>query len=277
MNGCVDDGRPSVWAALEALSPPEHHSTRREDTVPGDSDGTPDVDVEGLTGLMLYAPLHPTDESEVELGHIKSIRVPFKSVSQSRWDFLWSVTVGLLQSTPTTVVKTWVPSPTKISFQVLWWGYRLYLPPPIMASLNSGEAEAVKIATTVTAALTWFLSHVSATMVPPPLQPAFLLLQKLGPYVGYIGTFIAWIWGTVQGADKGNGVVLTATWILPVALIPSTIKAPIPSPPTSAPAPSTSAPAPPTDAPEPSTGTPAPPTSEPEAPTSEPAPVPATS
>lgn len=109
-----------------------------------------------------------------------------------------------------------------------------------MASLNSDEAEIVKIAGTITAALTWFLANVSVASVPLPLQPAFLLLQKLGPYAGYIGTFIAWIWGTVQHADRGDitmyrasflnlpfaghGVVLTATWILPVALIPSAIK-----------------------------------------------------
>jgi hypothetical protein len=72
-----------------------------------------------------------------------------------------------------------------------------------MATLNSDEAETVKIASTITAALTWFLANVSPSSIPVPLLPAFLLLQKLGPYAGYIGTFIAWIWGAVRHADKG--------------------------------------------------------------------------
>ncbi|KAJ7756777.1 hypothetical protein DFH07DRAFT_1060701 [Mycena maculata] len=226
MNGSVDDDRPSVWAALEALPPPAD-------------------DVQSSNDVMLYCPLRPTDESKVELATTRTVEVPVSKLDtfwQSRWDFLWSMTVGLVKSqpAPTKLVKLWVPSPTKISFQAMWWGYRMYLPPPVMASLNSDEAEVVKIATTVTAALTWFLANVSVSSVPVPLQPAFLLLQKLGPYAGYIGTFIAWIWGAVENADKGNGVVLTATWILPVALIPSAIKIATPATDT---APTPSAPA----------------------------------
>ncbi|KAJ7445813.1 hypothetical protein B0H11DRAFT_1880137 [Mycena galericulata] len=229
MNGSVDEGRASVWEALEALPPPESSKPADSDDVPGQPNGAPgDDELQGPGDVMLYCPLHPTDESEVELATTRTIEVPFSHADtfwQSRWNYLWSITVGLVKSQPaqTKLVKLWVPSPTKVSFQAVWWGYRIYLPPPVMASLNSDEAETIKIASTITAALTWFLGNVSVDVVPVPLRPAFLLLQKLGPYAGYIGTFIAWIWGMVQNADKGNGVVLTATWILPVALIPSAI------------------------------------------------------
>ena len=78
-------------------------------------------------------------------------------------------------------------------------------------------------------------------MLPPPLQPAVVVLQTIVPLVGYIGAFIAWSWGAIKDFDKGallhpshnsgvrshrymqgNGVILTATWILPIALIPGT-------------------------------------------------------
>ncbi|KAJ7470398.1 hypothetical protein FB451DRAFT_1038481 [Mycena latifolia] len=256
MNGSLDDGRASVWEALEALDAPKYRKPTSSDDAPGQSDGEPgDDDVQSQGDVMLYCPLHPTDDSEVQLAKTKIVEVPLTSMDtfwQSRWNFLWSHTIGLVKSQPpqTKLVKTWVPSPTKISFQAMWWGYRMYLPPPIIAKLSEDEAEVVKIATTITAALTWFLAHVNASSVPPPLLPAFLLLQKLGPYAGYIGTFIAWIWGTVKNTDKGLGVVLTATWILPVALIPSAIK-PTTPPDSDAPAtaPSTTTP-PPVPAPD---------------------------
>lgn len=79
-----------------------------------------------------------------------------------------------------------------------------YLPTPVISSLDDREVKAVKIAAAITTALTWFLTHIPATVLPPPLQPAFLLLQKLAPYVGYIGTFVSWAWGGIKKCDNGN-------------------------------------------------------------------------
>ncbi|KAJ7197258.1 hypothetical protein GGX14DRAFT_375359 [Mycena pura] len=239
MNGSEDNGRASVWEALDALDVPKYRKPTSSDDTPGQSDGEPGGDdVQSQGDVMLYCPLHPTEDSAVELANMKVVEVPVSkmdSFHQSRWNFLWSITVGLVraQTPQTKLVKTWVPSTTKISFQAMWWGYRIYLPPPIMAKLSSEEGEVLKIAGTITAALTWLLAHVDPYMVPPPLLPVFLLIRKLGPYVGYIGTFIAWIWGAVENEDKGNGVCMTATWILPVALIPSAIKVAATTPATS--------------------------------------------
>ncbi|KAJ7184158.1 hypothetical protein C8R46DRAFT_882547 [Mycena filopes] len=266
MGGSPEDNRLSVWSALDSLPAPATRKPTSSDDTPGDSDGEPgDDDVQTEGDVMVYCPLHPTAESKVELAHTKVVQVPVGKLDglrqQSRWDFLWSVTVGLVKPLPpqTKMVQTWVPSTTKVSFQALWWGYRMYLPTPVMTSLNADEAEVEKIAGTITAALTWFLGHTNVASIPLPLQPAFLLLQKLGPYAGYIGTFIAWIWGTVKNTDKGNGVVLTATWLLPVALIPSAIKAPdapvITTPPADGPATETppTTTAPPATSPPPAT------------------------
>ncbi|KAJ7043305.1 hypothetical protein C8F04DRAFT_36997 [Mycena alexandri] len=248
MAGSPDDNRLSVWSALDALPAPAPKKPTMTDALLSSSDDEPGDDVQIKGDVMVYCPLHPTAESKVELAHTRVVEVPVGKLDglgqQSRWDFLWSVTVGLVKSPPpqTKLVQIWVPSTTKISFHALWWGYRMYLPPPVMASLNEDETEAEKIVGTITAALSWFLGHTDVTSIPPALQPAFLLLQKLAPYAGYIATFVAWIWGTVKNTDKGNGVVLTATWLLPVALIPSAIKAsdaPGTTPPTPAAATST--------------------------------------
>ncbi|KAF8185005.1 hypothetical protein K438DRAFT_1974207 [Mycena galopus ATCC 62051] len=226
MNGSPGDGRISVWEALNALDAPKYSKPTTGGTPIPIDDGD---QIQG--DVMLYCPLHPTELSKVRLAATQTVELPLTHKDpawQSRWNLLWSYTVGLLRpSTPQKkLVTKWVPSTTEVSFQALWWGYRMYLPPPVMAHLTSDEMETIKIATTITAVLTWFLENVNISSIPPPLVPAFLLLQKLGPYVGYIGTLVSWIWGTVTNADKGHGVVLTATWILPVALIPSAIKAP---------------------------------------------------
>ncbi|KAG6838979.1 hypothetical protein C0991_006887 [Blastosporella zonata] len=129
--------------------------------------------------------------------------------------------------------RVWIPSRTKLSFQAVWWGYRMYLPPPVMDVLGDRTIEAAKRAAMLTVALTWFFSNIPLTALPPALRPALLLMQTLIPYIGYIGSFISWSWGTIQSYDTGHGVILTATWLLPVALIPSTWDAndfPPPSP-----------------------------------------------
>jgi len=126
--------------------------------------------------------------------------------------------------------------------------------------LSNKELDAIKRAVIITTALQWLFSHIPIAIIPLPLQPAALILERIVPYLGYIGTFIAWTWSTIKSYDKGavytirlkgarvsliiisvilgNGVVLTATWLLPIALLPSTMAPPEdPTPPTPAPAP----------------------------------------
>ncbi|EEB98185.1 hypothetical protein MPER_02352, partial [Moniliophthora perniciosa FA553] len=143
-----------------------------------------------------------------------------------------------------------------------------FLPPPVLAVLSDKTIEATKRAAMITTALSWLFSHLPLTMFPAPMQPAIIMLQQLVPYLGYIGTFITWSWSMIQSYDVGYGVILSATWILPVALIPGTWQAydfpadggsttPVPGKPSTTPAPgqpSTGNPAPS----QPSTGAPAP-------------------
>ena len=77
----------------------------------------------------------------------------------------------------------------------------------------------------------------------PALETLLILLTPgLLTAVQNIGGFIAWSWDEIQSFDTGNGVTLTATWLLPIALIPGTWEDDdVPSTPSSTTTPSTSA------------------------------------
>ena len=112
-----------------------------------------------------------------------------------------------------------------------------------MASLDNKEIEVGKISSVLATALNWLVGHIPDSTVPPALAPAFRLVKSLVPYVGYIGGFVAWSWGELKSFDVGYGVTLTATWLLPIALIPGTWeKEDVPVPPAATP-PDTSSPA----------------------------------
>ncbi|KAG6854150.1 hypothetical protein C0991_010061 [Blastosporella zonata] len=207
--------RRSVWSILERMKPgrPEGQAT---DLPPlaGDSTDT-HAAAHHEKGVMMYSPLEPTADSEVEIA---------ESITEYPSEPAAGVDNGKGKAPepgPPPVMEThWVPSTTKISVLTTWWGYRLYLPPPIMATLDSHQLKATQRAAMITAALSWFLKRVPTLMVPAPMMPTVQVLRRLAPFLSYIGVFIAWSWNRIATCDRGNGVVLTATWLLPVALIP---------------------------------------------------------
>lgn len=92
----------------------------------------------------------------------------------------------------------------------------------MLAILDNQRIEASKRAALLSTALKWLLDHIPIAAVPPQARPVLQLMRTLIPYLAYLGAFIAWSWGAIKGFDKGNGVILTATWLLPLALIPGT-------------------------------------------------------
>ncbi|KAL0951777.1 hypothetical protein HGRIS_008448 [Hohenbuehelia grisea] len=252
MNG-YNAGKESVFSVLERLK----QSTQKDKGKEGDESTTEE---RGSDGIMMYTPLIPTSDSQAELAEYEleyadpeefTVNTPPNEPTSEA-----DVKASAEESPPTSriwtfgkkpkptpppkkgqaseavearppadnsrIQRVWVPSDTQISVQVTWWGYRIYLPPPVMEVLDGGHLVATKRAAMVTAALKWLLDKVPQVMVPPPLRPALMLFKRLAPFLGYIGIFIAWGWKSIKAHDKGNGVTLTATWLLTMALIPST-------------------------------------------------------
>ncbi|KAJ7168398.1 hypothetical protein C8R43DRAFT_877050 [Mycena crocata] len=251
MNGS-DGRRQSVWSMLDAIRPPPVGSAETVDEYD-------DYAGSDRSSIMMYSPLLPAPGSVVELADLEEVLVVQGDSSSGGWfPTSWPVWPNLwpfngwkqnvteadaIASSQLTAIlltesqnqnnfvaerreipvhRVWVPSTTKLSFETTWWGYRIYLPPPVLEILDDQSVEAAKQATTITAALTWFFSNLPVSAFPPPVRPAIILLQRLVPFVSYIGTFISWSWSTIRGFDRGHGVILTATWLLPIALIPGT-------------------------------------------------------
>lgn len=249
--------RHSIWNILASL---------KSNTGWKDSEGSinppPSAVEEAHGSFMMYAPLEPTNDSQLEfaeseilLEDVDSDPVPSASASttnhpESEEKVEESTSASSTSnSTPTPTRKgnekhTWVPSTTQLSFLAAWWGYRLYLPPPVMAKLNGTSLKATARAAMLTTALQWLLAKIPLMLIPVQFRPAVKMLKTLSPVVGYVGVFIAWSWERVKSLDKGvsyisglgpvyvelsvffwlnigNGVVMTATWLLPVALLPT--------------------------------------------------------
>ncbi|KAJ7611632.1 hypothetical protein FB45DRAFT_312905 [Roridomyces roridus] len=239
-----DGRRQSVWSMLDAIEPPRVSDAGTMDQ------SQSEYAVSDRSSIMMYSPLIPNADSVIELAALEDVPTISEDPTPARWSWpVWptfwpfgdwtakSPDFVISESPPETneppagavqerkevpIQRVWKPSTTKLSFETTWWGYRLYLPPPVLSILDDQSVEATRQATTITAALTWFFTNLPISTFPPPLQSAMFLLQRLVPFISYIGTFISWSWSTIRGFDRGHGVILTATWLLPIALIPST-------------------------------------------------------
>ncbi|KAJ7508681.1 hypothetical protein B0H11DRAFT_1685553, partial [Mycena galericulata] len=220
MNGSSSTGRQSVWSMLEQLKHRHTHTGAASGSkyVEGVGDEREDE------GVMMYAPLEPTPDSQLELADSESVLEYFDEPTEPETtepaEAPAEETKPHIPQPEASGRIHWVPSPTRISLQAMWWGYRLYFPPPVMKILDNTHLAAARRGAMITAALKWLLDRVPLAVFPPQVRSAMLVLKRLTPYLGYVGVFIAWSWTAIKARDKGDGVVLTATWLLPVALVP---------------------------------------------------------
>jgi hypothetical protein len=73
----------------------------------------------------------------------------------------------------------------------------------VLDVLNNKRMEAAKRAAIITTALQWLLNRVPLRVVPPQFRFGFMVAQRLVPYLGYVGGFVAWSWGAMKSFDKG--------------------------------------------------------------------------
>lgn len=95
-----------------------------------------------------------------------------------------------------------------------WWGLEVCLPPPTMAHLEAAESPGAALLNLLTA-----LSLLNEGA------------REILPFIRYISQFVQSEWSMIKRADEGKGVVCTATWLLPVALVPRAWDFPDPPPP----------------------------------------------
>lgn len=79
--------------------------------------------------------------------------------------------------------------------------------------------QAEKIANIIHTVLTTILDKISSLPIPIALQAVVTVLKAIAPSTSYISTFIGWSWDQIKSFDKGQGVELSATWILPIAWV----------------------------------------------------------
>lgn len=124
------------------------------------------------------------------------------------------------------VKRVWIPSTTKASFLAQWWGFTLYLPQAVMAEVGKDAEKAENIAMTISKMLTALLDGAAKIPLPASFQAVLTVLKSIAPVTQYISTYIGWSWNELKTLDKGEGICLSTTWVLPVALIPRTWDAP---------------------------------------------------
>jgi hypothetical protein len=183
---------------------------------------------------MMYAPLEPTNDSQLEFADsdtvLEYVDDPMLSTptsttghpdSDERIEGSTSASTSKASpASPTTIPvgkgkqtrekHIWFPSTTQLSLLATWWGYRLYLPPPVMARLDGTSLEATARAAMLSTALKWLLDKIPLMLVPVQFQPAVIMLMTLSPVVGYVGVFIAWSWDRVKSLDEGVSYVGTS-------------------------------------------------------------------
>lgn len=185
MNGA---GATSVWAYLDNLNPMKPKPSLDSKTWTTAKDGAAESDDDDTDSLMMYGPLEPTENSPVQIaereivdedsdlpGHKESTSASSSADGKGASDE--KVPKGKK------VKKVWVPSPTQVSLETAWWGYRMYvecsqlvknriqpfnsryLPPPVMERLNTYQPIAAKKAAVISTSLKWILDKVPTLMV----------------------------------------------------------------------------------------------------------------
>lgn len=148
MNGSLARGRQSVWSVLDRLRLcPGNERSGEEERADNDNNLT-EEEQDDNGSVMLYGPLLPMADSQVELAQSEIISAddvrtaapvpaPVQPHNDGIWPFgswtstIWRGSGDRAQSSPgldsVRETRVWVPSTTQISLQIMWWGYRMYV------------------------------------------------------------------------------------------------------------------------------------------------------
>lgn len=107
------------------------------------------------------------------------------------------------------------PPLDRMAIFVHWWGFEITLPSATLLYLNTAHS--------VSGAFLSFLQTMAVGGGVPELLP----------FIKYISTFMEVEYKAIQAQDEGHGVVVAATWFMPLALVPRAWDYPLDGPQTS--------------------------------------------
>ncbi|GJJ77832.1 hypothetical protein EMPS_10191 [Entomortierella parvispora] len=115
-----------------------------------------------------------------------------------------SILVSTLNSIKQQIAALQKAPPTNvISAYTYWWGYEIYVPHKCMNKLQR-----------VSNTSQIFFGFLSGAVTGIPGLAALVPLSRI------ISAWVGFQWAVINAEDVGKGVVLSATWVLPVALAP---------------------------------------------------------
>ncbi|CAB4419912.1 unnamed protein product [Rhizophagus irregularis] len=107
----------------------------------------------------------------------------------------------------TSSIKLFQPPSDNISAYVYWWGYEIYVPQKCMGRLDQAQ--------NVSNSFLGFIQIIAGNA------------SAISPYFGLISAWVGLQFTVIKSQNVGHGVVLAATWVLPVAIVPRPWDAPL--------------------------------------------------
>ncbi|GAA5970279.1 hypothetical protein JCM3765_002586 [Sporobolomyces pararoseus] len=151
-----------------------------------------------------------------------------KGKEEKWWDLKWlhnyeeEKVVSDSTSKKVIVAKKIFDSPKdRLSLRVTWWGYEIYLPEPVFSNVGNDIEPVLTALSYLSTGLALLITKAPAVLVA---LPGFPLLQTLVPIFSAIISAVTWYWKTIKKMDLGEGVILSATWILPIGVVPRPLR-----------------------------------------------------
>ncbi|KAF9363103.1 hypothetical protein BGX34_004870 [Mortierella sp. NVP85] len=203
-------GQPSVTTTTTTVTTivtTEDDAVTAEEDVPDVATSTPNSDPQAPVEVQAETTTG-TATSKGTTGKSKKGTITKTTTSSTTVSVANEADKSMLTSTINSIkqqVAALVKSPPTdvISAYTYWWGYEIYVPHTCMSKLQR--------VTNISQIFFGFLSG-AVTGIPG--------LASLVPLSRIISAWVGFQWALIQAEDLGDGVVLSATWVLPVALAP---------------------------------------------------------
>ncbi|CAG8493257.1 8820_t:CDS:1 [Cetraspora pellucida] len=145
-----------------------------------------DVTAQGMITILKSMP--DPDLPSTEVGIIDNVPLPNKQDESSKECPKKVIDANSSLNS----VKSIKPPLDRISCDLHWWGYEIYIPQHSMGRLDQAQS--------VSSAFLFFLQTIVGNSSP------------ISPYFGFISAWVGLQFSIIKSQDSGNGVIIAATW-----------------------------------------------------------------